>query len=364
MICCEMCFRDYEIKSIIKSFGIQGQCETCRRKKVFIYDTDSRHQEIVGLFSDLLNIYTPVSRLKNYPEEKNNMLKDELVDTWDIFSIDKESAYRLIKEICSEDYAFDPEVFCNPIGIEEFSDGAYLREHSILKGVSWDEFTADIKSKNRFHTEHINKDILGKFCDIARLTIKKEEHFFRARIVKDESFDIDKMGAPPEELATDGRANTKGISALYLSNNETTAIHETRAGARDIVAVAKFKLKEDIHVVDFTAINKLSPFSERIKDYTELAVNKQHLKKIGEEIAKPLRKNDDTLEYIPTQYVSDFIKSQTNDVGESKFHGIRYKSTMHTDGFNLAIFDQNLFEGIYVEEHIINNIHYSSSRND
>ncbi|MBC1211713.1 RES domain-containing protein [Listeria booriae] len=316
------------------------------------------------MFSELLNIYTPVSKLENYPEEKNNMLKDELVDTWDIFSTDKESAHRLIKAICSEDYAFDSEVFSAPIGIEEFLDGAYLREHSILKGVSWNEFTADIKSKNRFHTEHINKDMLGKYCDIVGLTIKKGEHFFRARIVKDEMFGIDKMGAPPENLATDGRANARGISALYLSNDKTTAIHETRAGARDIIAVATFKLKEDIHVVDFKAINKLSPFSARITDYTELAVNKLHLKEIGEEIAKPLRKNDDTLEYIPTQYISDFIKAQASDAGESKFHGIRYKSTMHSDGLNLAIFDQNLFECINVEEHIIEAIQYSSSRND
>lgn len=70
------------------------------------------------------------------------------------------------------------------------------------------------------------------------------------------------------------------------------------------------------------------------------------------DIARPLRKNDNTLEYLPTQYLSDFIKSRG-------YHGIEYTSTMHRGGTNLAIFDGSLLECVETSVVDINDIKYS-----
>ena len=51
------------------------------------------------------------------------------------------------------------------------------------------------------------------------------------------------------------------------------------------------------------------------------------------EIAKPLRRNDSVLEYLPTQYISEFVKSQGYD-------GVAYESTLHRGGYNVAIYDE------------------------
>ncbi len=40
--------------------------------------------------------------------------------------------------------------------------------------------------------------------------------FYRCRISTEEGIPIEKMGAPPIEKTTDGRANARGIRCLYL----------------------------------------------------------------------------------------------------------------------------------------------------
>ncbi len=157
------------------------------------------------------------------------------------------------------------------------------------------------------------------------------------------------MGAPPARKASAGRANPEGISCLYLADSLDTTLHETRASVYDYISVGKFKLLQDIEVVNLAAIDKVSPFQEI--DISLLAINQPHLKKIGNEISKPLRRHDSILDYLPTQYISDYIKSEG-------FAGIEYKSTMCKDGVNFAIFDEALLECIEIEEYDIESLSY------
>jgi len=167
---------------------------------------------------------------------------------------------------------------------------------------------------------------------------------------------MDKMGAPPIEYTTDGRANAKGIRCLYLGDSAETTIYETRAGAYDFVTVGKFKLKKDIIVVDLKRINQISPFIEEL-DCLEYAINKEHLNKINNEMGRIMRRSDSALDYIPTQYITDFVKSIThNEVAE--YAGIEYKSVMHENGYNLAIFNPELFECIDTKIYKIDMIDY------
>ena len=69
------------------------------------------------------------------------------------------------------------------------------------------------------------------------------------------------------------------------------------------------------------------------------------------DIARPLRRHDSSLDYLPTQYISDFIKSRG-------FAGIEYKSTMNKSGYNLAVFNERLFECITVDVYDIRELKY------
>jgi hypothetical protein len=345
MICCEKCFKDVEIIGVIRRINQVGTCQLCGERDVYIYNTDTNN-ELAGMFNDLLDIYTADDELPDdYPHENRTLLKDELYNRWSIFSVTSDLVYRAITSICHEKYEEHPEIFDAPIGIIELNQKEYLEKYSIMKTCEWEDFVEGIKITNRFHTDYINKEKLYYFCNFIKRPYKVGKTFYRARICSDTvGFTVDNMGAPPA-----GRANSAGISCLYLADSDITAINEIRAGVYDYVAVGKFILKKDIEVVNLTLADQISPFWAI--DNTVHAINKKHLQKIGVDIAKPLRRHDSPLDYLPTQYISDFIKSRG-------FAGIEYKSTMNNDGYNLAIFDENLFECTTVDIYDIRELKY------
>jgi len=74
---------------------------------------------------------------------------------------------------------------------------------------------------------------------------------------------------------------------------------------------------------------------------------------IAAEIAKPLRRSDSPLEYLPTQYIAEFIKSK-------KYDGVEFASTIRQGGYNLAVFDESLFECVDVETVEVSEVLYTT----
>lgn len=357
MIFCVECFRDTEVRSIVKSLDTIGNCPLCGATETHIYDTQ-HHDDLVPIFEDLLDIYTPIANFpSDFPREKASLLKDELCDVWNMFNLDKEKVYGLITGLCSERYVENPSLFYSPVGIMEFMDNEYLATHSLLKVSDWDEFVRAIKTESRFHTSHMNTGVLKAFCGYAKKTYKAGSTFYRARISPKKGLPLDQMMAPPREKAVAGRVNPEGISYLYLSNDVPTTFTEIRAGAHDYVSVGKFVLRQDISIVDLTAIDQISAFM--IPDRTQHAINKAHLRRISDEIARPVRQLDSALDYLPTQYICDFIQS-IKEGGMREYQGIRYNSTRSQDGgYNLAIFEHEVIECQEVTVYDIKGLHYS-----
>ena len=358
MIICEKCFCDTEVISVIRNKAEIGDCPLCKCKNVHIYDTD-KYEDLSMMFDELISIYTPVSLLpESYPKSDTRLLKSDLINNWNIFNKKSESdVYNIITAICKEKYKYNAELFDHPVGIQELYDQDYLSKHSLLVTNSWDDFVNAIKTKNRFHTHYVDLNLLERFCSYIRKPYKAGEMFYRCRISTEEGIPSDEMGAPPIELTTDGRANARGIRCLYLGDSPETTIHETRAGAYDYVTVGTFKLKKDIIVVDLKEINQISPFIEGI-DCLEYAINKEHLNKINDEMGKIMRRSDSALDYVPTQYITDFVKSIIRNDGAAEYAGIEYKSVMHSDGYNLALFDPDLCECVDTQIYRIDMIDY------
>ena len=344
MNCCVRCFNDVEIIGIIKSQKTKGNCDFCGHDGDYVYSLDT-DTTLSDMFGELLDIYTVTTSLPTtFPRESIDLLKNIFYSKWSIFNVEPDCIYRLLTAICHEKYADQPELFDSPVGVLESHDKGYLNDFSIIRDYQWQDFVGDIKRVNRFHTDHINKDVLNQFIRCVRKTYKAGQIFYRARICTDEvgerGYPKSKMGAPPAQSATAGRVNPGGISVLYLANSLKTTLHETRAGVFDYITVATFKLKKDIEVIDFASLDKISPFianSTMRVEYIQHAVNIEHLKLISQEIAKPLRRQDSALDYLPTQYISDYIKSQG-------FDGVEYISTMCEDGYNLAVFDESVLK--------------------
>lgn len=362
MIFCEHCFKDKEIISAIFSVSAlsTGECPVCHHKQAHLYDT-SKQSELTTYFEDLLNIYTPSASLPaGYPQSEIRPLIEELKKRWNIFSeISDEMIGKILKNICSELYANVPELF-ETVGIPELYDSSYLKDHSLLKNNNWESFVTEIKTKNRYHSKLINFDILENYCSFIRKIYKAGSLFYRARISERTGYHINDMSAPPAGKSSEGRANARGITCLYLANDVDTTLHEVRAGVFDYVCVGTFRLKEDIAIVDLRSIMDISPFIEGL-GYLDHAINKQYLEKLNTEMSKSLRRSDSTLDYVPTQYIVDFIKSIEHN-GKREYDGIEYNSTTNPGGYNLAIFNPDLFECISAEVYDIEKLQYTSKK--
>lgn len=354
MFCCSNCFADTEIKAIIDGYKSIGKCDFCGKKNVHVYEL-GKDQTLAELFDGLLDVYSPISDLPDgFPREQTGLLKDILYTNWQIFNLKPDMIYRLITTICSYRYSSQPELFDGPIGIRQILDKAYLEENSIMRNNQWSDFVEEIIRKNRFHSDLINKDKLFLFLRCAVKTHHRGEVMYRSRICFDaKGFSKKELGPPPENKAIGGRVNPMGISILYLSDSEETTLYEIRAGVYDYVSVGRFILQKDIEVINLASIDQISPFIgiDYGFDFTQYAINIDHLKMIAQEIAKPLR-NDNALDYLPTQYISDFIRSKGYD-------GIEYDSTMKKGGVNLAIFNPALYKCTKASVYDINSITYS-----
>ncbi len=354
MFCCTNCFADDEVKAIIDGYKVTGNCDFCGKRNVHVYEI-GKDEILSELFDGLLDIYTPAASLPDdFPKDRTDLLKNILYYNWHIFAVKPDCIYRLITSICAERYTEQPELFDNPVGILQSHDHDYLETNAILKSHCWSDFVEAIKRKNRFHSDYINTDVLYTFLRCARKSYKAGKVFYRSRICPtDKGYPRKEMSTPPDAKAKAGRVNAEGISILYLADSKDTTLYEIRAGVYDYVTVGKFKLQKDIDVINLVDIDKISPFIgiDYGFDFTQYATNIEHLKMIGQEIAKPLR-NDNALDYLPTQYISDYIKSRGYD-------GIEYICTMCENGVNIAVFDKSLFKCIDTTVYDVKSISYS-----
>lgn len=361
MICCEKCFEDTEIKNMIKSRLNIGNCDLCGSENVSIYNTEI-DTYLTEMLEGFFDIYSSEGELTNdFPEKRLNLLKCELKYNWDIFSdkLTESHIEILIKEICKLFFEERPELLIKRVGIAEFVDENYLENNSVVGKYDWDAFIKSIKYKYRFNTDIFKKEIFKDYCNFLEKKIHRNEIMYRARVSADEKgYSNENIGAPPVGLATEGRINPSGMSYLYLSDKKQTTLYEIRAALHDYVTIGTFKLKSDIKVIDLTQIDKISVFSKI--DTERQAINREHLQKISEEIARPLRRNDSKLDYLPTQYICDLIKSirDLNDPTKSAYDGILYKSAMVKDSYNLTVFNQDLFECVGTEVHEVNILQY------
>lgn len=142
------------------------------------------------------------------------------------------------------------------------------------------------------------------------------------------------MSSPPAQYASAGRANPIGIPYLYLSDNQETILYEVRASYLDEISVAIFTKNEEyqneIIISDFTEIPTLyhpNDVNKKIKS----TLLKQL---ISRDLSKPMRRYDSEIDYIPTQFICEFIKIFTN------VQGIKFRSSLHNTGSNLVLFNQ------------------------
>jgi len=123
MHCCERCFKDSEIKAIIRGNNTHGKCDFCHSDNVFICDLESNNE--MG---------------RNYPKERADLIKNVLCSR-SIFNLNPDGVYKFLISLLPKKYNEQPMLFDNPIGISGSVDEEYMNQYSILVQLDLNKLT-------------------------------------------------------------------------------------------------------------------------------------------------------------------------------------------------------------------------------
>lgn len=321
MNCCVNCFTSDYLINIINADDRVGDCNFCNSTNISIYAA----RELAPFFRNIISLYAvneasevdlPQSLKKDF-----NLTSDKVVNSKKLFQAIFADEMEDFEDLFNDNVASETKI-------------ELLTETNQIHGI-WENFKEEIKHTNRYHIQNtIDLNKLTNFFEHESFykEIKKGRIFYRCRISDKNGFPTDKMGNPPKEIATGGRANPKGISYLYVADSIKTSLYETRASLFDYVTVGEFQLKEDLRILNLrNPKDDPIPWSENeaIEDFL---IYVPFIQTLQREISLPIRKLDKQLDYIPTQYISEFIKSLS-------FDGVEYQSSLYSKGYNLAIFN-------------------------
>jgi hypothetical protein len=222
----------------------------------------------------------------------------------------------------------------------------------------WDILKEDIKWNSRFlaNIEHLIELEWDKLFGIFS-AIDKGRNLYRARIHIDGNknpLGLDEMNCPPRDKTIAGRANPQGIPYLYMCHDIDTTLYETRVLYLDIVSIGIFRIKDidEIKIVDFTSCQ--SPFSNDIANMVDFVKGKLLRQRISSDLSKPIRRFDSELEYVPTQFICEFIRFITGA------QGIQFNSSLHQGGVNVVLFSNDNIQCVDEQIHQVVEIRIKS----
>lgn len=203
-------------------------------------------------------------------------------------------------------------------------------------------FVKEIQFENRNPKETRILELLDDISTNPEKVILQGNNLFRSRIILRDSninnqegffgFNAKDSFVPPWNITRDLRANYRYIPYLYCSNDPYLSVIEVRPRINAKVSVATITVKEQIRLLDFTVEHKPQKMSEsKYNLFCDLS----------ELYSKPVTTDDDVLDYIPTQFIAEYVKSLGYD-------GIAFTSSLSPeiigsglDRFNVVVFNYN-----------------------
>lgn len=329
--CCPECFGDRGLKkSIIPALSpSHGRCNYCNSD-----DVDLIEPALLGDYFELLtNIYEPA------PDGK--LLVEWLKSDWRLFdhpAMDAAHAKELLSEILD-----DGEVVR-----KTFAPSATYKSEALIR---WETLREELMYKNRyFLDEALDTDRLKELLQHLPAD-DMPNTWYRARIrTGDLPYAITEMGAPPKRLVSHGRANPSGIPYLYLGSTAETAAAEVRPHTGEVACVADFMIANPLNAVDLRNPRKLvSPFLLADEGAIgQLRADIDFLEKLGDELTRPVLPQGAAIDYVPSQYLCEFIK-------KCGYDGVVYRSSV-SDGINLALFEPTKAAGATVKLYKISRV--------
>jgi hypothetical protein len=298
--CCNTCFNDNELRRKIRTLTTNDdiECEFCTGQSEVTISCDSLKLDFEFLIDTLF-----IKEDGDNSDDLAVLLQNKLL----VFSEEVVSHSQLLKCIVNDDRIYDGSTKYSPITFDTEYTGYWteLREELVTKNRFFPQnplFTSlfrDQSTENRVFLE-----LVGQLTD----SIPKGSDFCRARI-SDNILPNEGMGKPPQKLATDGRANPIGIAYLYTSKEISTSVSEVRPSIGDTICVAILNSSAKLKVIDLTTPRKkFNPTTFEDKELIIALSLIEMLEQLSKELSIPIAQ-ERTLNYLPTQFFCEFIKS-------------------------------------------------------
>lgn len=345
---CAYCFADSGIRDFIKGEVKSNTCDFCG------CDSDEQiaaplEEVRLHIRDSLLNEYDLAANKLPYEGKEGGYIGDtwqtEEILLMEELELPNDSNGKLMDAIVN---GLDDELWCQK---HPFS----LPDDKLLE-FSWDSFCQLIKTRRRFfflHEEYGDSELYSPLALLKSLTRWCEEFdlvktffaghkFYRARCQKEGvvlSTAAD-FGPPPAEKATmPNRMSPPGIVMFYVGDTPATALKETAMPGKSY-AIGEFEILRDITILNFVDMPPVPSIFEVIPDSLEYNPRPpaKFLHHFAEELSKPIAGGDDAgIEYVPTQIITEYFRSEFTYQGE-KIDGIQYYSARHPGHCALVLF--------------------------
>lgn len=214
---------------------------------------------------------------------------------------------------------------------EEFADSVITGRPIELTGDEWaeDEW---IKMEAKCIVQSIGRmaQAYGLCHELPIGTI-----LFRARNVdvEDEIKGFDDLTSPPDNCASQNRMSRAGVSMFYGAFSASGASDECVKSGKPLCAHGKFVTTRRLRVLDLSYLPPISFFMDGWQEC-------RFLKDFHDDVSKPIAEEDKTTEYIPTQFFTEYIRTNLRDSDCKGMDGIIYNSSKGYSKNIVLFYDQ------------------------
>ena len=317
--CCTRCFSYRSLKRYILEHGTtRGRCGYCKARNVHVIEIG----QLTDAFQNFMDLFIEeaesLDTLAFYAAE------------WGVFNerrLDENGQIDLFNEIVNAHW--DDDDGESPIDAAEY----YRSRRSV--GSEWDDFCEEVRLDPR--TPLPFNELMQEELDRRNVVILADSTFFRARLGCEQREDNSlvpysglRIGAP-RQTRKSGRAHRASDRVLYTADQEATCVAEVRPARGMYASICTVTTNRDLRIVDLSLPgNEVDPFFIEEPHY-HMGIEAL-MTALGEEMGKPLGRDDDETHYIPSQVLAGFIRG-------SRYDGIRYPSALRPRGANVVFFD-------------------------
>lgn len=350
---CAVCIGDDVLQAEIMSINLSHTCTYCGNSRLAV-SIESLAERVDGIYQEFVRIADEVPDFggdsDNVSWRTEGSQPSELIE--EMMECDDRQIAVDVAEILHGEEAWSVHKDGGVAMYDELSDiyeisipgdGEY---HSI-----WQSFQKSIKHSNRFFNEdatNLLTKILGPIVSGAwppnSKAVKEIEaagpdrFIYRGRLANDRDSQIRihqspirELSPPPPHMNTAGRMNAAGIGVFYGSFDKKTCVAELRVPVGGNAVIGKFELLKNMRVLDLTALENawgsLSYFSQ---DFVQQHAYGKFIRGFHSEIRKPVIPGRETLDYLSTQFVCEYLWAHA----EPAFDGLIFGSSQLSDSAN------------------------------